>query len=266
MRRQAEGAPDPTDRALAQATLPRHRAATPVHRIPGGGLQDQRHHALHCRIGDRARRPGSQFIEEPVESLPDKATPPLPDGLLRHAQLAHHRGVRLPGRASQDQARAGPSLAPSSDGGPSSPAPRVLPHSTNSNSGIGRPSRRIGVLLPTTYACYLCLSFDLPSTPGFLAAAASRRAPSFCKRSFPSPCARLNMSSSSPARDGRPTRTARSSWRRSALVSRVHPGQLGQHEVDDMVLLKSLIDQVLDGLRPEAAHGRIEDFLFDLRV
>lgn len=61
-----------------------------------GGLQGQRHHALHGGISDRGRRPRPRLIEQPFESLRDKPAPPLPHGLLRHAELPRDDRVGLP--------------------------------------------------------------------------------------------------------------------------------------------------------------------------
>jgi hypothetical protein len=62
MRLQSEGAPDPTDRALAQTALARHRTGAPVRRIARRRLQGQRDHALHRGIGDDPRCPGPRLI------------------------------------------------------------------------------------------------------------------------------------------------------------------------------------------------------------
>ena len=118
----------------------RHGPRAPVRRVARGAFPTSRHHALHGRIGDRARRPGPRFIEQPVEPLRDEAAPPLPHGLLGHMQLSRDRRVRLSRRASQDQAGAqGQSLAPSSDAGPSPPTSRVLPRSASTPESGDRP-------------------------------------------------------------------------------------------------------------------------------
>ena len=92
--------------------------------------------------------PGRGSSSNPSSRLHEEATPPLADGLLGHAQLARHRGVRLPGRAARGSgARAAPSPARSSDGGPSPPASRVRPRSASPAESVGH--RRMGVLLST---------------------------------------------------------------------------------------------------------------------
>jgi len=102
MRLQAEGAPDPTDGTLTQATLARHGPRAPVRRVPRRGLQGQRHDALHRGIGHGPRRPRSRLIQQSIEALRDEATPPLADGLLGYAQLSSHGGVCLSGGAFEN--------------------------------------------------------------------------------------------------------------------------------------------------------------------
>jgi len=105
MRLQAKGAPDATDRALAQATAAGHRARTPVGGVARFRLQRERHHVLHGGIGDAARCSRTRFIQQPVEARGQKPTAPLADGLLGQPQLVRDARVGLAARARQHDAR-----------------------------------------------------------------------------------------------------------------------------------------------------------------
>jgi len=103
MRAKRKGAPDAVDRVAAQPRRLRQRACAPMRRIRRRRLQGLGQHALHLRIGDRARRPRARLIEQPVEPPGQKARAPLAHRLLRQPQAPGQRGVRLArGRAQHD--------------------------------------------------------------------------------------------------------------------------------------------------------------------
>lgn len=105
MRRQAEGPPDTTDRALAQPTARGHGPGTPVGGLAGCPLQRERHHLLHLRIGNASRGSRTGLIQHPVEPRGQKATAPLAHGLLGQPQLARDLGVRAATGARQHESR-----------------------------------------------------------------------------------------------------------------------------------------------------------------
>lgn len=106
MRLQPERPPDAGHRALTEAAARRHGPRAPVGGVGRLPLERQRHDVFHLRIADRARGAGARVIEQPVQSLGQEPTAPLPHRLLRHAQLPGDARVRLIRGASENDPRA----------------------------------------------------------------------------------------------------------------------------------------------------------------
>jgi transposase len=92
---QAESAPDPPDRTLAQPTPRGHRAGAPGRRVAWRGFERQRHDAFHLRVGDGPRRTRTRLIEQTVDALGEKSLPPLANGVLVDMPRARHVPVRF---------------------------------------------------------------------------------------------------------------------------------------------------------------------------
>jgi hypothetical protein len=93
VRLEGEGAPDPRDRALAQACGLGERASTPVCRVARRRLQGQHDSPLNVGIGDRARCSRAWLIQQAVEPAFGKALAPGRDGRPADLQCACHRAV-----------------------------------------------------------------------------------------------------------------------------------------------------------------------------
>jgi hypothetical protein len=128
MRLQAKGPPDPADGALTHPGAPGHRPRAPMRRVVWRGLQGVRDHAFHVRIGDRAGRAGTGFVQQPVHALGKKAPAPFADGLRDDLQSRRDLLIRQPLRRRHHDA--GPlrqrlgGLAPSDPSGPGCPGLR----------------------------------------------------------------------------------------------------------------------------------------------
>lgn len=93
MRLQGKGAPDTTDRTLAQPGGCRHRTGAPVGRISRGGFQCHGDHSFYILIRDGSRGTGPWFVQQAVQPIHNEPTPPLADGLPRHLKRLGHLAV-----------------------------------------------------------------------------------------------------------------------------------------------------------------------------
>ncbi len=72
---QGEGAPNATDRTLAQPGGRRHRTGAPVRRVWRGRFQRQGDHPFHLLIRDGSRGTGPRFIQQAVQTTHDETGP-----------------------------------------------------------------------------------------------------------------------------------------------------------------------------------------------
>jgi class 3 adenylate cyclase len=93
VRLEPKGPPDAADRRLRHAELAGQAAGRPVGRIGGGGLQGHDQHLLDLLVGDRAGRPGSRLVRQPLQPAGNKPRPPLGHRRPRDAQPLGDRGV-----------------------------------------------------------------------------------------------------------------------------------------------------------------------------
>jgi hypothetical protein len=77
MRLQPTRVPNATDRGMTQADGFGHPARTPVRRAARSGFQRPNDHLLHLLVRDRAFRPGSRLVVEPVQTVLQKPTAPF---------------------------------------------------------------------------------------------------------------------------------------------------------------------------------------------
>ena len=105
MRLQPEGSPNAADRGMTQLELLGQRARTPMRRVPWCLLQCLGNHLLHLRIGKSARSPRTRLVDEPVQTLLDKAATPAPDRLPRDPQRARDLRIRAARGAAQHDLR-----------------------------------------------------------------------------------------------------------------------------------------------------------------
>ncbi len=91
-----KGAPDPADRALREARAFRHRARAPVRRIRWRRFQGKGQNPLDIGVHDGPRRPRTGFVQEPINTLGDKAGPPFADLGLVRAQFFCDGAVGFP--------------------------------------------------------------------------------------------------------------------------------------------------------------------------
>lgn len=106
MRLETESAPDSRDRGLAQTGRFRQTARAPVRRVLRLRFQRAGDDILDLCVRDGARSAGAWFVEETVQPLPHKASPPLAHRLQCDAELLRHRGVRSALGTGQDDPRA----------------------------------------------------------------------------------------------------------------------------------------------------------------
>jgi hypothetical protein len=99
---QAEGAPDPADRGLAQPRPARQHAAGPMGCALGCLLQRQANHLLNLVIADLARGSRTRLVAESRHALGDEAIPPEANREASGMQLPSDCGIVQPRRAFQD--------------------------------------------------------------------------------------------------------------------------------------------------------------------
>src|SRR5450759_1383436 len=104
VRGQSRGAPHSLDTATTQAASRRQRAVAPVRCIRRRRLQRHGQHSLHFNITESARRARSRLIQQTIEPFGQKATAPLANRLLGHAQALCHRCIRFPLGTRQNEA------------------------------------------------------------------------------------------------------------------------------------------------------------------
>lgn len=100
--------PDADDRGLRDTGRLRHQARAPVRGLGRGRpfLEGLPNDALDVAIGDRARRARARGVEQPIQSLPEKARAPLAHRAARHAHRGGDIGARRAARRREDDRRA----------------------------------------------------------------------------------------------------------------------------------------------------------------
>src|SRR5260370_10515221 len=104
VRGQSESAPHSLDTATTQAASRCQRAVAPVRCILRRRLQRHGQHSLHFNITKSPRRARSRLIQQTIEPFVQKATAPLANRLLGHAQALRHRCIRFPLGTHQNDA------------------------------------------------------------------------------------------------------------------------------------------------------------------
>lgn len=105
MRPQPDRLPNSCERRLVHTRCFGHQPRAPVRRLLGPALKRHGEHVFDLGIGDLARLSRTRRIEQSVQPLIDKASPPLADRLQCHAQTLRHLRIGRPLGTAQHDAR-----------------------------------------------------------------------------------------------------------------------------------------------------------------